>query len=1121
MASVEESQVAALEKLGYRRESTDEVRTRVGDEQTEAYYDTAGQKAIAFAEGAAGGVTLGLAELALDDQASREREQYLPGWKLGGEITGTIATALATGGSGLTGQAARATPAGAAMIFGEKVAAKVGGGAITRGAVSAGVEGGISGGTLTGAKVLTDSNPDTIESFVGEVGLGTLFGLGSGAALGGVFAGAGQLGKGAKARIEKRLLAGQAADETNGLAESIPDLRASFGPELAEAKKGFQREADLLQVELDLGRQKLDQMEELFTDGINYTDEIEKVLARKAAGELTEEQANKLVARLGNAMVDEGAAPSPHSIAFPGGDLNKTAGAKAAVMSPGAPAAAPSPPGPPAKVRWGQGDLDKMTGEARDEAIIHGKYAKTIVPTPSTRVAIRATQEPNLPDVNSELKRILGRDVSAEEVAAVFEPGPGYSVLFDGVEPYRDGVDFEGVVTSGKGDAIAGHIERILKLGDDGVPEMHHHSLELDDAFQGKGIGRDIVSNSFDKYTKLGIGRVKIPLAVNVGRYYWQKLGYKVAQEDMPLLLDKLRVWIGRDAALAGKADELLESARLALDEPGGLTNMRVGNRNIGREFLLSSDAPHYGLHLDLKRGDKWYEAVRKNMGLRPSGEDAKILTKGSQLAAPSPQSARQGTLTKTGQGKGLQQPGLRPRPNPNQPALPPGAASKITPGLEPSVPRKPAGTMKEWDEMSALEAELVAKGNKAGQIFFKLKKIDKLQEGLTSPEALSKLKADELISAIEDLKDALKGSGAYAALSRGWAEAVEKAGGNLAGVTPVDMAKLANIPEAFVANLDAADVPILAAWERLGHAPKVKLPAGPVKPGPVPGQGGIVGRGIGRAFRHLGGKLVSKAIPGGGLAPFILGWAGADAAWSKLVPNFMRGAKKAAAARIDNSLAHLSGLTGKLPAAAVGPIASHLTASEFAEASREVHDLAGAGGRESLYMATSNLRLIDPKLADGIVDDGVRRAQYLAQITPEPPSQGLFRSARWTPSDVDRAKLGGAFQAVLDPPYAVEMLAAGRLTPSVAKAFRETSPALYARVAQSLLDFSTQNPDAPPAVRRQVALMLDAPADELTLYTAELQAAFAPKQDQKTGPAMTAKPVQNLPTQAQTLTER
>lgn len=818
VASVPEESVAALERLGYRREEAAEATRRAGEEATAAYYDTPSQKAIAFGEGALGGATLGLAELALDDQVSREREEHLGGWKLGGEVFGTVATALATGGSGAVGSTARATPAGAALVFGEKAAAKIAN-PIARAAAANAIEGGISSGALTAAKVLTDNDPDTVESFLGEVGLGTVFGIGAGALGGAGFEALGQVGAKAVQRIERRI--GQAAGDDlvkseRGLA-AAQEARAHFD----DAEKVLSREASLVDEQLALKQQLLEDARKVVDgDGPTYTDLIDEALRRQAAGEPIP---NSYIARLGDEMAGE-KPPTPHDWLVSGGPVPRN------------------------------------LGRVADEAG---------VPRPQVKAE--------------------GPQVEAKTGAAT-------------------------------------------------------------------------------------------PKAVKA-------------------------------------------------EAPGGTQATGAG----------------------------------------------KIAARKAEAAA--------------------------------QPDLPPPLA-KGTPG--------PA--LKAMDDMEALERETMDLGHQSTRLYFRLKHLREARELLGSPEGLQKLSAAGLADVIQTMKDSAPE--AYVGLRGIWERFVDK---DLAGMVPDDIASLSQTRAKLWSGLDEKDVPLLAAWTRLQYPGKA-FPGGEPVPKPAPPGRVQEGKALHfahRAFRYLGGRALARAV-GGGFAAYALGWSAADSVWIGALAGMLKGSKAVTRARIDRGLAALTKVQNMrpLPGAAIAPLASALSAKDYEDSAREIHALAGAGGREALYAATQNIRFIDPDLADKIVDNGLKKVEYLAKALPKPPPQGLFKSTRWVPSDVDRAKLSGIFRAVEDPPFAVEQMARGRLTPAVAAAFRETSPGLYAKVASALVDFANANPDAPVSVRRQVAVMLGAPADELQMYTAQLQAAFVAEPGDM-GPAVTAKAPQNLPTQAQQVTER
>lgn len=852
VASIEESALPALERLGYRREEERAAESRSLGEQTEAHYDRPSEKIKAFGEGVAGGLTLGVAELVLDDQVSREREEYLPGWKLGGEITGSVLPVIASGGSTAGAAAARVTPTVLASRAGEAVASRVAKSAAGRAAVSAGVEGGISSATMTAAKVLTDQSPDAIESFVSDVGLGTLYGTGAGAALGAGASGLGTMGAKAKARLDARMAK---------VAESVSDA------------PGWKGAGDQIRGDLSL-----------------HLDDAEKALAREKDAVFVE--AESAAKRL-NAEYDLGELPD-----------------------------APLP--------------------------------------------------------RAERRQVLIADDS---------PSP-------------------------RGDTSAGSKKAGLKTE---------------------------------------------PLR----------------QADAPV---EVPPPLSRTGTVA---DEILEPTT-AIDLPAG-------------------NAPG---------------RARTVADLRPA-PPRPIRGKATEVDPHSPTELDAGPTVANQADRADLPP-------------PPGRVTSDTVG--PKVPLDDYGNPMSAHEQAilGLEKEHNKHYGNLAKLEFKQKRFQKVREAFGSPEAFAKLSPSQLTEAIEELRDITPQ--AAPALRQTYERFLEAAGApvNLQGILPGDIAKAVGVNPKLWSTLDERDVPFLAAWAHM-RAPKAA--GAPGLAGSAPGRTGRPTKGeaaqrekvglAGKAVRYLGGRVASKAL-GGGFGAYMLGWQAVDAAWSGKLGTFLTGAKLAAANRIDRSLANFSvGTRAARPVAkAVAPLVSQFTPQEYEEASREIHGMAGAGGREALYASTANLRQVDPDLADKVVDQAMARAKYLSSILPKPPPTGLFASSRWTPSPVDQAKTAGIVRVVDDPPYAVEAMSAGRLTPQMAQAFRETSPALFAKVAQSLLMFAEENPDAPPHVKRQVATMLGVPADTLQLYTAQLQASFGDNPPAP-GPAQTSRPVNNLPTQAQQVTER
>lgn len=178
---VDESSLAYLGKLGYRTKTTEEHQTEAFEEGKDEYYSGFGQTALTFGEGVASGLTLGLADLAMDDEATRERAERHPIARGAGEVAGIVAPAILSGGTSLAGTVARATPAGALARGAEKLGVKAASGRLGQLAVAGTVEGvgDATGGLVASALAGDEVTPEAITH---QLGMGALFGFGAGVA---------------------------------------------------------------------------------------------------------------------------------------------------------------------------------------------------------------------------------------------------------------------------------------------------------------------------------------------------------------------------------------------------------------------------------------------------------------------------------------------------------------------------------------------------------------------------------------------------------------------------------------------------------------------------------------------------------------------------------------------------------------------------------------------------------------------------------------------------------------------------------------------------------------------------------------------------------------------------
>lgn len=221
--TVPDSEADKLLTLGYREQSAGEELGQGIERGMEEHYSAPGQKVLTGLEGLASGATLGLSDLVLDGEGTRDRARYNPGTRIGAELLGGLAP-LAPG----VGAFAKFTPAGLLARGAEAAGELAKGGKVINALVRGGVEGaGLgAGASITTAKM--DGDPLTAETI--------LAGLGWGALWGGGLAG---LGAGVASRFEERAAAKKLGEVLPGKAEIVA------GEELGRAR-GQAKVADAL-----------------------------------------------------------------------------------------------------------------------------------------------------------------------------------------------------------------------------------------------------------------------------------------------------------------------------------------------------------------------------------------------------------------------------------------------------------------------------------------------------------------------------------------------------------------------------------------------------------------------------------------------------------------------------------------------------------------------------------------------------------------------------------------------------------------------------------------------------------------------------------------------------------
>lgn len=198
--------VDALEKNvkhGMEQISNTEILRRNQEEEKRAQYDTAWNKAVAFSEGLASSLTLGAADILMDDEATRMRSSVNSGWRSFGEVTGIVAPAIATGGLTFAGRGATSvlakglalTPSGlaakVATAAGKSVGKKFAAGSVRSATAAMAIEGIVESTMFTAGSALSQAIVED-KDLTAEALLSVAEGAALGGAIGGVLGGVGR-----------------------------------------------------------------------------------------------------------------------------------------------------------------------------------------------------------------------------------------------------------------------------------------------------------------------------------------------------------------------------------------------------------------------------------------------------------------------------------------------------------------------------------------------------------------------------------------------------------------------------------------------------------------------------------------------------------------------------------------------------------------------------------------------------------------------------------------------------------------------------------------------------------------------------------------------------------------
>lgn len=1011
---VDETSVPYLQKLDYRVEQVGERSEQLHQESVERRFSSAEQKLATFGEGVLSAASLGFADPLMDDYSTRKREEINPGTRAVGEVVGAIAPAVASGGTSIVSKVLGATPAGLLERGAVRAAAGVSS-PVRRIATEGAVEGfGQATGQVLGGALSGD--PVTVESAVTTIGVGTFLGYGVGALAG---KGLKYLGKlpdnvTAKAGEKAGTFASNLVDEVDAV-----DPRRTLGdftmlPEAQAYDKGLKGRWDDAKWTVDDRLASLNAQRE----GI-----IDNILQR---------------------TVDPGDLPT-------GVEGRNVASDTANIKTPGR--------------------RKKVVEQLRDEIVLDddamealswvevdgkafrsGKTRKGIGAANEARFQAAYGDTPPADDFlvyPNSLPRAEGLPGNFRRGQNVAEDAPIYKGL-----PKYDGVDEDAIYVASPRDLY----DRGIDFGASGKA-WSGDEVRLNKIRKGMAEGAefdpiDVVVRRDGTFEVVG-GRHRLVAAAEAGKPVAFRVGRGAGGADVPQgsarTTQKLPGSRKPTERMVREGDIVGEEAipgpdKLDLDLTGPLSSS-LRKRDIPEDLAREAEAL-YGPADDTFDITARFDQLRDEPIIQAFRD---VETEIVRLSAARAMLNRVPDLS-------LQ--ALR--------GMSPNQFANVTYFLDKLARWAPDAFKSVDDHIDAVMQKWIGVTD-PGSIGFT--PLEFAQRYGATREVIERMagvhdksaRLGALWATVKDL-DSVK-------VAKPFQDAVSMLDDDVAGAVSK-------------ANADAAQVKPTAPI-----TPKGKEPTGHGRMGLM---GGIIGRGAGRAgARLLGGGAV------GGALGWALGWGAVEsvvvggglAAGGGRISRMATRAKD----RTFNALAKIVGGKGRAGAAAVvaanymspdlrqpqfvgDPGLSGDRTAVFKARRDQILESATPAGRNALADALAPVLSTSKKLGEAMREDVMRRVEYLAKHAPlDPPFVGMGGvGARWAPDPRKMVEWSQRYAVTMDPPKAIEAMAAGKLTPAMADAFMQTSPGLWSQVVAELSKHDLSK--LPPPVQMSVSFLLNKP---------------------------------------------
>lgn len=158
-------------------------------------------------------------------------------------------------------------------------------------------------------------------------------------------------------------------------------------------------------------------------------------------------------------------------------------------------------------------------------------------------------------------------------------------------------------------------ISRLLKREESGDLVADHSLFILGKELQGGGKGAQLIRDQMTAYRELGVDRVVIDNALDVGKYFWPSIGF-----DNPSAVDGAKKEFSEWLA-SGKAGETWSRADANAYSESIKSLPSLAARPEGKEFLLNVDGPwNEGLSLQLKDDNPMFHMMKQRLDIAAAG---------------------------------------------------------------------------------------------------------------------------------------------------------------------------------------------------------------------------------------------------------------------------------------------------------------------------------------------------------------------------------------------------------------------------------------------------------------------------------------------------------------------